>query len=70
MNLGQLEIKRERRNESEVSRIQRLISLANRWLADGATPLSFATDKETDDTARTRTKACARQLLRVLAGEE
>lgn len=54
----------------EVKRFQKLIALANQWLADSATYHAFMPDDEGDKIARTRTEACARQLLRVLAEQE
>lgn len=69
----QLELEHARREEKEIARFQRLIKLACEWQdLDSNSPGGFCVftpnDPELDKHLRTRTGACARQLLRTLAG--
>ena len=52
---------------------QRLVGLAIKWLNDessGGHGVFIPNDEDQDKVARIRTGACARQLLKVLAGVE
>lgn len=59
------------RNKDEFKIIQEVIKLALQWQTQSETrDTFFMPDKEGDQIAKTRTGACSRQLLKVLAGDE
>lgn len=73
--IEQLIIERERRDEREVARFQRLLNLVCQWqdLEDNVGQgfcVFVPNEPELDKHLRSRTGACARQLLRTLAGIE